>query len=183
MFCGKLQPWKRPFDLLEAFAKANLSGVYLVFAGDGPQHAEMKARVRALGISDRVRLLGFVNFSQLPGFYRAADLFVLTSGYDACPLVVPEAMFCGLPVILSDAVLGRLEMVDVGKSGYLYPCGDIYALAGILKSVLAEPQRLQQLKEGVGRQMKSWTREEFLDCWVGAVDAAVRLKRNSKESK
>jgi len=183
LFCGKLQPWKRAFDLLEAFAKANLSGVYLVFAGDGPQHAEMKARVHALGISDRVRLLGFVNFSELPGFYRAAALFVLTSGYDACPLVVPEAMFCGLPVILSDAVLGRLEMVDVGKSGYLYPCGDIHALAGILKSVLAEPQRLQQLKEGVGRQMESWTKEEFLDCWVGAVDEAVRLKRNSKESK
>src|SRR5207248_9606609 len=100
-----------------------------------------------------------------------------------CHLVDPEDMFCGLPVSMIDAVLGRLEMVDVGKSGYLYPCGDIYALAGILKSVLAEPQRLQQLKDGVGRQMKSWTREKFLDCWVGAVDEAVLLKRNSKESK
>ena len=180
LFCGKLQPWKRPLDLLEAFAKANLPGVYLVFAGEGPQRAEMESRARALGIADRVRLPGFVNFSQLPGFYRAADLFVLPSGYDACPLVVPEAMICGLPVVMSDAVLGRLEMIDVGKTGYLFAAGDVNALAQILKNVFADSQTLQQLKEGVHRQMESWTREELLDCWVGAVDAAVQLQRIGK---
>jgi glycosyltransferase involved in cell wall biosynthesis len=178
LYCAKLQPWKRPLDLLEAFAKANLPGVYLVFAGDGPQRNLLESRVHALGLADRVRVMGFVNLSQLPSFYYAADLFVLPSAYDPCPLVVPEAMFSGLPVILSDAVPGRLEMIDVGKSGYLYPCGDVDALAGILKNVFAEPEKLLQLKDGVRRQMESWTREEFLDCWVGAVEAATRLKHN-----
>ncbi len=178
LYCAKLQPWKRPLDLLEAFAKANLPGVYLVFAGDGPQRNLLESRVHALGLADRVRVMGFVNLSQLPSFYCAADLFVLPSAYDPCPLVVPEAMFSGLPVILSDAVLGRLEMIDVGKSGYLYPCGDVDALAGILKNVFIEPEKLLQLKDGVRRQMESWTREEFLDCWVGAVEAATRLKHN-----
>ena len=181
LYCAKLQPWKRPLDLVEAFAKANLPDAYLVFAGDGAQRAEVESRAHVLGMADRVRILGFVNFSQLPGIYRAADLFVLPSAYDACPLVIPEAMFCGLPVIMSDAVLGRLEMIDVGVSGYLYPCGDTHALAGILKNVFAAPQKLQQLKEGVGRQMESWTKGEFLDCWVGAVEAAVQLKRKGKE--
>jgi len=178
LYCAKLQPWKRPLDLLEAFAKANLPGVYLVFAGDGPQRNLLESRVHALGLADRVRVMGFVNLSQLPGFYYAADLFVLPSAYDPCPLVVPEAMFSGLPVILSDAVLGRLEMIDVGKSGYLYPCGDVDALAGILKHIFAEPEKLLQLKDGVRRQMESWTREEFVDCWVGAVEAAIRLNHN-----
>jgi glycosyltransferase involved in cell wall biosynthesis len=132
-------------------------------------------------VADRVRVLGFVNLSQLPSFYHAADLFVLPSAYDPCPLVVPEAMFSGLPVVLSDAVLGRLEMIDVGKSGYLYPCGDVDSLAGILKKIFADTQELQRLKEGVRRQMESWTREEFLDCWVGAVEAAVQLKQNRKD--
>jgi len=35
-----------------------------------------------------------------------------------CPLVIPEPMFSGLPVLLSDAVIGRLEMIDPGESGY-----------------------------------------------------------------
>lgn len=179
LFCAKLQRWKRPLDLLEAFAKADLPGVYLVLAGEGPQRGEVEARVRALGLTARVRVLGFVNASQLPGFYQAADLFVLPSAYDPCPLVVPEAMFSGLPVILSDAVLGRLEMIDSGKSGYLYPCGDIGSLAGILKNIFTDTRRLQQLKEGVRRQMESWTSREFLDCWFGAVDMAVHLRRSS----
>jgi|SRR5579859_44508 len=179
LFCAKLQPWKRPLDLLEAFSKADLPCVYLVLAGEGPQRGEVEARVRALGLTERVRVLGFVNASQLPGIYRAADIFVLPSAYDPCPLVVPEAMFSGLPVILSDAVLGRLEMIDSGKSGYLYPCGDIGSLAGILKNIFTDTQRLQQLKEGVRRQMESWTTKEFLDCWFGAVDTAVHLRRSS----
>lgn len=179
LYCAKLQPWKKPLDLVEAFAKANSPSAYLVFAGEGPQRNELESRVHSLGIPDRVRVLGFVNTSQLPSFYNAADLFVLPSAYDSCPLVVPEAMFSGLPVILSDAVLGRLEMIDVGKSGYLYPGGDVDALAGILKNVLADPQKLQHLKVGVRRQMELWTRQEFLDCWVSAIGAAVQLKRNS----
>ena len=178
LYCAKLQPWKRPLDLLEAFAKTNLLGVYLVFAGEGPQRGELESRVRALEAGERVRVLGFVNASQLPAFYKAADLFVLPSAYDPCPLVVPEAMFSGLPVILSDAVLGRLEMIEVGKSGYLYPCGDTDALAGVLRNVFADPQKLLQLKEGVRRQMESWTTKEFLDGWTGAVAAAVQLKRD-----
>lgn len=179
LYCAKLQPWKRPLDLVEAFAKADLPGVYLVLAGEGPQRGEVEACVRALGLTERVRVLGFVNASQLPGFYQAADLFVLPSAYDPCPLVVPEAMFSGLPVILSDAVLGRLEMIDSGKSGYLYPCGDTGSLAGILKNIFTDTQKLQQLKEGVRRQMESWTTREFLDCWFGAVDTAVHLRRSS----
>lgn len=178
LYCAKLQPWKRPLDLLEAFSQANLPCVYLVFAGEGPQRRELEARVQALGLTERVRVLGFVNASRLPDFYRAADLFVLPSAYDPCPLVVPEAMFSGLPVILSDAVLGRLEMIDPGNSGYLYPCGDIDALAKSLNNVFGDPQTLQRLKEGVRRQMESWTKEELLDCWFGAVDAAVQLRRS-----
>lgn len=179
-YCAKLQPWKRPLDLLEAFAMANMPGVYLVFAGEGPQRAELEARVCAMGLTEQVRVLGFVNTSQLPSLYHAADLFVLPSAYDSCPLVVPEAMLSGLPVILSDAVLGRLEMIEIGKSGYLYPCADTDSLAGILKTVLGDPQELRQLKEGVRRQMELWTRQEFLDSWVGTIGAAVQLKRSNR---
>jgi len=177
LYCAKLQSWKRPLDLLRAFAKAGVSTSYLVFAGDGPQRSELDAEVRKLGLEQRVRMLGFVNASRLPGVYKAADLFVLPSEYDQCPLVVTEAMFSGLPVVMSDAILGRLEMIDDGKSGYVYPCADVDALADILKKVLSSRFLLQQLRSGVNRQMESWTASEFLDCWFEAVEAAVQFRR------
>jgi glycosyltransferase involved in cell wall biosynthesis len=176
LYCAKLQKWKRPLDVLRAFAKASVSGAYLVLAGDGPQSGELEAEIRKLGLEQRVRMLGFVNVSRLPCVYKAADLFVLPSEYDPCPLVITEAMFSGLPVVMSDAILGRLEMIDPGKSGYLYPCGAVDALAAILRKVLSSPQLLDDLKRGVTRQMESWTAREFLDCWFGAIEAAVQFK-------
>jgi len=177
--CGKLQPWKRPLDLLRAFAKANVAGAFLVFAGDGALRKELEDEARHLNVQERVRLLGFVNVSQLPGFYKAADLFVLCSDYDQCPLVVPEAMFSGIPVVLSDAVLGRLDMIHEGESGYSYPCADVDALATILREVLSDPALLDQLKAGVRRQMESWTMADCLDTWLGAIEMAHQRKPNS----
>lgn len=177
LYCAKLQPWKRPLDLLRAFAKASVPGSYLVFAGEGPQRPELEREVVSLGISDRVRILGFVNDSQLPSAYKAADLFVLPSEYDQCPLVIPEAMLSGLPVLLSDAVIGRLEMIDAGNSGYTYPCGDADTLAAWLQKILGDPALLKHLKESVARQMERWTAEGLLDSWVGAIEVAKQLKQ------
>ena len=179
LYCAKLQPWKRPLDLLRAFAKASVPGSYLVFAGEGPQRVELEREIACLDITDRVRILGFVNDSQLPGTYKAADLFVLPSEYDPCPLVIPEAMFSGLPVLLSDAVIGRLEMIDPGKSGYPYPCGNADALAALLSKVLGNPAFLEYLKVGVARQMERWTAEDLLDSWVGAIEVAKQLKKKA----
>ena len=176
-YCAKLQDWKRPLDLVRAFAKANLANAYLVMAGEGPQRAEVELAVDALGIRERTRILGFVNASQLPGVYKASDLFVLPSAYDPCPLVVPEAMFSGLPVILSDTILGRLYMIDEGKSGYIYRCGDTEQLAGLLEEVLAHPEVLANLRSGVAEQMKQWTAQDFVDSWIKAVEAAVLRKK------
>jgi len=183
LFCAKLQPWKRPLDLLRAFAKAAVPGAFLVVAGDGPQRAELEREVRDLRLAESVRILGFVNLSRLPGLYKAADLFVLPSEYDPCPLVVPEAMLSGLPVILSDAVLGRLGMIDSGISGYIYPCGDSARLAEILKSVLSDPSHLNSLKEGVCRQMESWRSSDLLDASVLAIEKAMQRIQDSGKGK
>ena len=177
LYCAKLQPWKRPLDLLRAFANARVPGSYLVFVGEGPQRAELEREVESLSIVDRVRILGFVNDSQLPGAYKAADLFVLPSDYDPCPLVIPEAMFSGLPVLLSDAVIGRLEMIDPGKSGYAYPCGNADALSALLEKILGDPALLEYMKAGVARQMERWTAADLLDSWVRAVEVAKQLKQ------
>jgi len=180
LYCAKLQPWKRSLDLLRAFAKAKVPGSYVVFAGDGPQRQELEREVERFGLGMRVRILGFVNDSQLPGAYKAADLFVLPSEYDPCPLVIPEAMFSGLPVLLSDAVIGRLEMIDPGNSGYTYPCGDEDALAALLRKILEDSVLLRHLKEGVARQMEHWTAADLLDSWVGAVALAKQLKQKAR---
>jgi glycosyltransferase involved in cell wall biosynthesis len=104
LFCAKLQPWKRPQDLLDAFAQADLEKAVLIFAGEGPLRSEMVTKAEVLGVADRVRFLGFINQTQLPALYTGADLLVLPSSYEAFGVVVNEAYLCGCPVVASDRV-------------------------------------------------------------------------------
>src|SRR6266404_462183 len=176
LFCGKLQAWKRPLDLITAFASAQVSGAYLVIAGEGPLRGEVERAVAALGIQELVKLLGFVNSTHLPGCYVASDLLVLPSRYDGSPLVVPEAMFTGIPVILSDTIVGRAAMIRPGKSGYLFRCGDTEELARLLRKTLSDPEHLSALKAGVVEQMQSCTAEIFAGSWFLAIETALARK-------
>jgi len=172
LFCAKLQPWKRPDDVLKAFAMANVEEAYLVFAGDGPMRTSLEATAKSLGIAERTRFLGFVNQTGLPPVYRSADLFVLPSEYDPCPVVVCEAMLCGCPVVLSDEIRGRFDLVKNGETGFIYPCGDIDMLAGILKSTLKDRVKLAELSRAAMKRMETWSPRENIEATVLAVERA-----------
>jgi glycosyltransferase involved in cell wall biosynthesis len=185
LFCAKLQPWKRPADLLCAFARAAVSdlptqaGAYLVFAGDGPLKAALEEEARRLGVSERVRFLGFVNQTALPAVYSAADLLVLPSEYEPFAVVVNEAMLCGCAVAVSDRVGARYDLVHPGENGFVFRCGDIEELAAILREVLPDRARLQQMGAAARERMRKWSPAQNIEALVGAVARAV--SRNSEE--
>ncbi len=129
LFCAKLQPWKRPLDLLRAFAQAHHANALLVFAGEGPQRPELERKTAALGVGERVRFLGFKNQSELPAVYTAADLMVLPSEYEPFAVVVNEASCCGCPVVASDRVGAARDLIAPVDPTLIYPCGDVPALS------------------------------------------------------
>jgi glycosyltransferase involved in cell wall biosynthesis len=177
LFCAKLQPWKRPFDILRAFVEAKLPNAILVFAGEGPLRTELEAEVAALGVFSRVRILGFVNQSQLPAVYKSADIMVLPSEYEPFAVVVNEAMCCGCPVITSDRVGAAYDLVVPGRTGFVYPCGDTVALAGILKQVIADPVRLASLRQGALAHMQSWSPAQNIATTIEAIKVAVTRRK------
>ncbi|HLQ00028.1 MAG TPA: glycosyltransferase family 4 protein [Candidatus Limnocylindria bacterium] len=173
LFCAKLQPWKRPLDLLEAFSCAGVPGAFLVFAGDGPQRVEIEERARDLGVADRVKILGFVNQSQLPETYRASDLFVLPSDYEPFGLVVNEAMLCGCPVVVSDKVGAQQDLVAHGKTGFVFAARDVQALSEILRNALRDLPRLEPIRVAARAQMDHWSPEENVNSFVAALEKAL----------
>jgi glycosyltransferase involved in cell wall biosynthesis len=173
LFCAKLQPRKRPLDLLNAFAKARIAKVLLVFAGEGPLRAELQARAVALGVADRVRLLGFANQTQLPAIYSAAELMVLPSVFEPFGVVVNEAMLCGCPVVASDQVGAARDLIVHGQTGFVYPCGDVDALADTLRQALADPAKLSRMAADARACMESWSPRENIDATLDAVARGV----------
>lgn len=177
LFCAKLQPWKRPQDLLRAFARAQVAEAHLVVAGTGPLAGTLVSEAEQLGLSDRVHFIGFQNQTDLPAVYCAADLFVLPSEYDACPAVVCEAMLCGLPVILSDEIRGRFELIDPGRTGFIYKCRDVEGLARLLREALADPARLASMGTAAREAMKNCSPETNVGAVVELLDQISKMQR------
>ena len=161
-------------DLLDAFARANIPNSYLVFAGDGPERSNLERRATELGLADRVRFLGFLNQSQLPPAYCAADLFVLPSLFEPFGLVVNEAMLCGLPVAVSDRVGARFDLVRPDENGYVFPAGDVEALAAILRQILPDPEKMARMGAAARRRMEAWSPREYVDGVVRAVNLVAK---------
>jgi glycosyltransferase involved in cell wall biosynthesis len=174
LFCAKLQPWKGPKDLLEAFARANVPNSYLAFAGDGPERINLERRATELGLADRVRFLGFLNQSQLPCAYSAADLFVLPSLFEPFGMVVNEAMLCGLPVAVSDRVGARFDLVRPNQNGYVFPAGDVEALAAVLRQFLPDPEKKARMGAAARQRMETWSPREYVESMVRAVNSVAK---------
>ncbi len=173
LFCAKLQRWKRPLDLLHAFAKAKLSKALLVFAGEGPLRGELESGAATLGVASRVKFLGFANQTQLPAIYTAGDLMVLPSSYDAFGVVVNEAMLCGCPAAVSDSVGAGRDLVEHGRTGFVFPCGDIDALAAVLQEAMNERAKLPEMGRAARARMDSWSPRENIDETIAAVRLGV----------
>ena len=177
LFCAKLQPWKRPLDLLRAFAKAGVPETYLVYAGEGPLRARLEAEARTLGMSDRVRFLGFINQSQLPSVYAGSDVLVLPSEHEPFGVVVNEAMLCGCPVVVSDRVGAGYDLVRDGQTGYVFGFGDVDALAAVLRDALADRQRLKRMGEAARDRMQTWSPRDNVEATLCAVEAAISARQ------
>jgi glycosyltransferase involved in cell wall biosynthesis len=173
LFCAKLQPWKRPRDLLRAFAKAALRDAILLIAGDGALHAALATEAAALGIKEKVRFLGFLNQSQLPAVYTGADLMVLPSRYEPFAVVVNEAMCCGCPVAASDRVGAARDLIAPVNERLIYRCGNLEALTEILRWAAGNREELRALRSAVVARMQSWSPEQNIAATVAAVRIAV----------
>ncbi len=179
LFCAKLQAWKRPFDVLRAFAKCNLLSARLVYAGDGPLHAQLVAEASALGIEPRVRFLGFANQTQLPAIYKSSDVMVLPSEYEPFAVVVNEALCCGCPVIVSDRVGAARDLVAPVCPEFIFPCGDINALSEILARVVSGRADLQEVGRRAAARVRTWSPQENIAATVEAIQRATARVQSS----
>src|SRR6202790_1598903 len=173
LFCAKLQPWKRPLDLMRAFAKADLPNAILVYAGEGPLRSQLESGAASLGIEARVRFLGFVNQSQLPAVYSSVDLMVLPSEYEPFAVVVNEAMCCGCPVVASDRVGAARDLIAPVAPQFVFSCRDVDALAKILTDVAADRALLQSVARAALAHIQTWSPERNIAATVEAIRIAA----------
>lgn len=139
IYVGRFDPAKGLGVLLDAMAllRAEDRQVTLELIGSNPSSGtggEFVEQAQRLGISDRVHFRGEVPWAQLPAIYAAADIFVLPSFSEGLPLVLLEAMACGLPVVSTRC--GGPEEVVSAAVGRLAQVGSVEDLAAGLQAVI-----------------------------------------------
>ncbi|MCX5513187.1 glycosyltransferase [Kaistia algarum] len=159
---GRLSPDKGFDVLIDAFAKVKTEGATLSIAGKGVDRDALQARIKARGLSDRVRLVGFVVPASL---YAVARLCVIPSRSEAFGLVAAEALSAGLPLVATDCD-GPREILDAGRYGRIVPVGDVDAMAAAIDAALGDPgdpaPRIERAKTfSVEAGFKAWL--ELLD--------------------
>lgn len=134
---GTMQRRKNHLGLVRAFAKIvkrQTANVNLVIAGGkGWLYDDVLAEVQALGLSERVKFIGFVDDNDLPHLYTLASAFAFPSFYEGFGLPPLEAMACGIPVVTSS--VSSLPEV-VGDAALSIDPNDIDALAEALDQSL-----------------------------------------------
>jgi glycosyltransferase involved in cell wall biosynthesis len=156
---------KKGFDVfVEACAELVRRGVPFeaaIVGPDGPHGDEVRARIRELGLEDKVALPGSMDQAALCEAYRGSDCLcqpcrVLDEDRDGIPNVLVEAMACGVPVVTT-GVSGIPELVTDGVNGLLVPEDDPIALADALQRLREQPE----LGERLGAAGADTVRERF----------------------
>lgn len=123
-------------------AVSRSSRFHFVIAGDGPQKAELLAKIREYGLENNFTLLGWRK--DIPELMHASDIVTLTSLFEGLPQILSQAMAVGRPAVMFDTG-GIREELHHGKNGWLIPHGDVRAFADGLIQLGLNPELLSQM--------------------------------------
>ncbi|KQW43266.1 MULTISPECIES: glycosyltransferase [unclassified Roseateles] len=146
-FVGRLSPEKGP-DVFVRMVQRLPPDVHGVVIGDGPMRAQLGQLGEALGLQQRLHLLGLRE--DVANLYKELDVVVSSSHSEAMPLALMEAMASGLPVVAT-RVGGVPALIEQGRSGWLVAPGDFDDMAGRCAALVADPALRRRMGE-CGRQ-------------------------------
>jgi glycosyltransferase involved in cell wall biosynthesis len=180
LWAGKLIDIKRPMDFLLGIEHAVGRGapVHALVVGDGPLRGQLDsyAGTRQLPMT----FVGFLNQSQVPTAYAAADVVVLP-GEETWGLVVNEAMASGRAAIVSDGAGCAPDLIVPGTTGRVYPCGDVAALGSAMSDVAGDCAIARQMGCAAREHIQTYSVARAVAGILEALDHVGRKRATSPD--
>ncbi|HET7457545.1 MAG TPA: glycosyltransferase family 4 protein [Gemmatimonadaceae bacterium] len=172
LFAGKLQTKKRPLDLVSAVARSARPNLRVLVVGDGELRQATERAAAEEGVP--ATFTGFLNQTEIPAAYAAADVLALPSDAgETWGLVVNEAMASGLPAIVSDAAGCAPDLIVPDVTGWRHPLGDVDAVASILRRIADAPQLLRGAGNAARMHVAGYNVCSAADGVLAAADAGL----------
>jgi glycosyltransferase involved in cell wall biosynthesis len=131
--------------------------------GSGPLEKELRAQVAALGLTESFLLMGPT--ADMERELRRASVYALSSRHEGLPMVLAEAMACGVPCVAFDCAPGIREIVTDGLDGLVVPPGDVPALAAGLRRLMEDEATRRRFGAAARTSVRRFDLEGVLDDW------------------
>lgn len=168
-----LVPHKDPLNLIKAAQIALKQNNELIFliGGDGSLKKELEATINESGISNNVKLLGYVDDNI--NFLKSIDIFVLPSKEEGLGSVLLEAMACGLPVIGTDAG-GIPELIENNFNGFIVPKQNPNELANAIIKLACDEETYKRFSINSFKKVKEFTSEKMAEKTLMAYEKMLK---------
>jgi poly(glycerol-phosphate) alpha-glucosyltransferase len=151
------QKQKRVFDLVSIAAALARRHVpfKMTIIGSGSGEKELRQRIHASGIADRVHMTGTLSNAQVLENFAQQDVILLPSAYEGLPISLLEAMSRGCVPITSDLASGVPELICDGMNGFRVAVGDVDAFATRIQALQRQPELQSALSHGAFETVSS----------------------------
>lgn len=167
-YLGRLVPHKKVDVLIDAFSRARKEPGFpaseLLIVGDGLERAWLENAARGVP----VRFAGWLSGEEKIGALHSLDCLVLPSSYEPWGLVVNEALSSGVPVIVSEAVGARHDLVEGhhdDRCGIVVPIDDVKSLSAAICQLAQDAELRQRMGAAGVRRMRNWDYELYAKCF------------------
>lgn len=162
LFVGGLRKVKGIEYLIQAFEiiSPKFPQAKLLLSGDGPEKENLRKLAENSGAKEKIVFLGHLPENELVERMACADVFVLPSLSEGFPLVVPEAMASGLPIVATN-VRGLPEIIEDGKNGFLAEPGNAEQLAEKISLILSDKDLAQRISQNNKEKSRQYSWDEI----------------------
>jgi glycosyltransferase involved in cell wall biosynthesis len=173
LYVGRLESAKNVVGLVETYGllcrQNRDNGFGLVIVGNGPEETRIRKLVKQQRLYN-VHLVGFKPMEQLAPYYALADCFVIASICDPGPMVVHEAMACGLPILISERCGSVAELVKPGINGFQFNPEDHEVLAGLMAGIASGQADLKRMGQASSERIRDFTPERYAERLAQALE-------------
>jgi len=165
---GRLD-YQKGFDrLIQAWQLVQHTGKFtdwkLDIFGQGEWQEMLQQMIDKAGLQDSLQI--HQPTKQIGEEYVKSDLLVMSSNYEGFPMVMIEAMACGLPVVSFDYKCGPKDIIQPGINGLLVPNGDIQALADAMMKVMEDEAYRKMLSQNARKVVDTYSEQAVMSQWI-----------------
>ncbi len=175
IFAARFMPQKNPLQIVRVLAGLRELPWKCLMFGDGPLRSQVAEAIEREGLQGRISLPGWVNPEQVLAHYAQSDVLFMPSLAEGFPLTGVQGLAMGLAIVAS-RIGGFADLVHPGENGYLYEPDDTPGMQDGLRTLLTDPQLLQQMRTNSRQLSQHFDLNNVVDAYEAIFQDIVSQK-------